>query len=147
MYVSVLVFNENPLDPALESTLRAFNITNPKEILVPKALVIISHYSFINNYREFLKSLYSVHLRKQILPLERYITNFVDEIPRPDKGNLCVQVKITSMILNFYRPVDQYMPYVDKRDIDLMFRALGTEDIVTLFFNVLLEQKILFISK
>lgn len=51
------------------------------------------------------------------------------------------------MILNFYRPVDQYMPYVDKRDIDLMFRALGTDDIVTLFFNVLLEQKILFISK
>ena len=90
VYVSVLSLKENPLDPSLEIPLKAFNIVNPKEIVIPKALVIISHYSFINNCKEFLKSLYSVHLSKSILPLERYITNFVDEIPRPDKGNLCV---------------------------------------------------------
>jgi len=81
VFVSVLVLKENPLDPILMESLLAFNIRNPKDYLVPKALVLISHYSFTQNYKEFLKSIYSIHLSKSPLPLERYITNFVDEIP------------------------------------------------------------------
>jgi hypothetical protein len=90
VYVSVLTLKENPMDPQLEPALKAFNISNVKDILVPKALIIVSHYSFTQNFREFLKSLYSIHLSKSPLPLERIITNFVDEVPRPNKGNICV---------------------------------------------------------
>ena len=50
VYVSVLVLKENPLDPTLAEALKAFNITNPKDILVPKALVLISHFSFTSNF-------------------------------------------------------------------------------------------------
>lgn len=121
VYVSVLTLKENPLDPALEPALKAFNITDPKSLLIPKSLVIVSHYSFTNNYREFLKSLYSIHLSKSPLPLERIITNFVDEVPRPNKGQICIQYNIGSNSLFFYRPVDMYMPYVERRDIELIF--------------------------
>ncbi len=38
------------------------------------------------------------------------------------------------------------MPYIEKRDIEMLFRALDTESIAELFLNVLLEQKILFVS-
>jgi len=50
VYISVLTLKENPLDPQLELALKAFNITSPKDILIPKSIVIVSHYSFTQNY-------------------------------------------------------------------------------------------------
>ena len=39
-----------------------------------------------------------------------------------------------------------YMPYVERRDIELIFRALDSKQVVDLFLNILLENKILFVS-
>ena len=88
VYFSCLIFKENPWDPELKESLLGFNIDDPCTISVPKAIVIVSHYCFGGNYREFLKSLYSIHLAKTNIPLERYISNFVDEIPWPDNGSI-----------------------------------------------------------
>ena len=81
------------------------------------------------------------------MPLERIITNFVDEIPRQNKGDVCVQYNIGSNSLFFYQPVDMYMPYVEKWDLELIFRALSVEQIVDLFLNIMLENKIVFVSQ
>jgi len=39
------------------------------------------------------------------------------------------------------------MPYVEKWDFEMIFRSIDTEIIVKLFVTILLEKKILFISK
>jgi hypothetical protein len=39
------------------------------------------------------------------------------------------------------------MPFVEKRDIEMMFRSLDTELVVEIFVKIILEQKILFLSK
>jgi len=46
IFYSVLVIKENPTDPSLRESLEAFNIHDPKKIAIPKALVLVSHYSF-----------------------------------------------------------------------------------------------------
>jgi len=47
------------------------------------------------------------------IPLERYITNIIDEIPLPDEGSLLVQHEIGGQTISFYRPIDQNPPVVD----------------------------------
>lgn len=49
MYCSCLILKENPVYPNLQDSLKAFNITDPKQFIVSKALCIISHYSFTNS--------------------------------------------------------------------------------------------------
>ena len=78
VYCTVLTIKEHPLDPGLEESLSGFNIEDNKAILVPKALILVSHYSYVHNYGEFLKSYV---FASTPLPIERYIANFVDEIP------------------------------------------------------------------
>lgn len=102
IFYSVLIIKENPTDPSLRESLEAFNVSDPTKIAMPKALVMVSHYSFTQNYKELLKALYSIHLSKMPFPIERYITNIVDEIPCPDKGNIQVEYEIGSESLSFF---------------------------------------------
>ena len=117
IFWACLIFKENPVYPDLKEALLAYNITNPKCYVVPKAIWIISHYSFINNYKEFLKSLYSIQFAKTPIPIERYIWNFADEIPVPDKGNILVEYDIGNTNIPFYIPIDHYAPYVSEKKI------------------------------
>lgn len=94
IFVSCLVFKENPIYPELSDALAAFNVTNPKKFVVPKAICLLSHYAFIDTYKEFLKSLFSIQFATTPIPIERYICNFVDEVPVPDKGNILVEYDI-----------------------------------------------------
>ena len=106
----------------MKESLEAFNISDPKQYVVSKAICIVSHYSFINTYKEFLKSLFSIQFAKTPIPIERYICNFVDEIPVPDKGNILVEYDIGSTSIPFYIPVDQYAPYASNRDLEYTFK-------------------------
>ena len=91
----------------MRDSLLAFNITDPSKILMPKALCLVSHFSFIENYKVFLRSLYSIHLSKKVLiPLERHISNFVDEIPIPNVGGVRLEYDIGNQSLSFYLPRD-----------------------------------------
>lgn len=121
---SCLIVKENPLYPGIEEPLLAFNITNPKQFVVPKVICLISHYSFVDSSKEFLKSLFSIQFAQTPIPIERYICNFVDEIPVPDKGNILVEYDIGGKSIPFYIPIDQYGPYASTRDIEYTFKAL-----------------------
>lgn len=138
---------ENPVYPGLTEALEAFNITDPKQFTVPKAICLISHYSFINTYKEFLKSLFSIQFAKTPIPMERYICNFVDEIPVPDKGNILVEYDIGNTSIPFFIPVDQYAPYASNRDVEFTFKCLGCDEVLIALIQLSLEKKILLISK
>lgn len=43
---------------------------------------------------------------KLSIPIERHITNIVEEIPLPDEGKLLVQHEIGGRTASFYRPTD-----------------------------------------
>eukprot|EP00953_Heterococcus_sp_UTEX-ZZ885_P005663 3519-Heterococcus_DN1.PRE.1 len=52
----------------------------------PKALLLLSHYPFYNVYSQFLQQLYRISLSEAPVPIERYISNFVCEVPLPPQG-------------------------------------------------------------
>ncbi len=51
-----------------------------------KAICILSHYAFMDSFKEILKQLYRIHLSHTPIPLERFIVNIMEEIPVPDKA-------------------------------------------------------------
>jgi hypothetical protein len=58
-----------------------------QSVFLPKAIVLISRYPFITAFEQFLSSLY--HLSQSTtntIPLERYICNFIDDVPAPHPG-------------------------------------------------------------
>lgn len=80
-------------------------------------------------------------------PLERFLVNIMDEIPLPDQGNLLIQHEIGTNIIPFYRPVDQYPPYATKQCIENLFKCLTVDDVLEVFVQLILERKILLVSR
>jgi len=69
----------------------------PSEVVyMPKCLVIISHYPFFDIWRRFLTQLYRITMVEAPLPIERYIANFVSEVPLPPQGKVEVKFAFTT---------------------------------------------------
>jgi len=100
-----------PLQPHLKEKLEPSYNIKETTILAPKALCIISSYSFVTQFKEILKQLYRLHLSHSPIPIERYICNFTDEISTPTKGKDLVQYEMGSSLISFCRPLDQIPPY------------------------------------
>ena len=102
----------------------------------------------MDSFKEVLKQLYRIHLSHTPIPIERFIVNVMDEIPVPDRqGQLQVLHEIGNIQVPFHRAVDQYPPAASRADIEYLFRALNAEQVIDIFLALLLEKKVLLISK
>lgn len=49
----------------------------------------------MESFQQVLKNLYAIHMsRHNLIPIERFIQNIIDEVPLPDQGNILVQTEI-----------------------------------------------------
>jgi DENN (AEX-3) domain len=69
----------------LKNKAHLYNV-NVDSIYSQKAICILSHYAFMDSFKEVLKQLYRIHLSHTPIPIERYIVNVMEEIPVPDKA-------------------------------------------------------------
>ena len=68
----------------------------------PKCIFTISHYPFFRCFNEFLTQIYRTSFSLCPVPLERYICNFVSEIPLPPCGKLIFQFSHRIYLVNFH---------------------------------------------
>jgi hypothetical protein len=131
-YTTVLTFDEQMSD-ALRT--RIVPATKKDGVyFTSKAICIISRYCFMESFSAVLSQLYRLHLSQNLTtPLERFIQNIIEEIPLPDMGFLLVQHEIGSLVVPFYRPIDQYPPYSTRESIANTFNCLQVDDIIELF--------------
>ena len=73
IYVACLIIYEKSNEQQFKP-LTKYAYTSYKELYVPKALCLISRYSFINQYKEILKQLYRLSLSKLTIPIEVFFT-------------------------------------------------------------------------
>ncbi|KAF0683636.1 Aste57867_24342 [Aphanomyces stellatus] len=109
-------------------------------VYAPKCLVVISHYPFFSSFRAFLQQIYRVSLSEGPLPLERYIANFVSEIPLPPQGRVQVQLTLPERTMLLSRPPKNLLPHADFTFRPL-FQMLDLANVLTVFACLLLEQK------
>ena len=91
IYGMCLLFDED-LSKAFQDKLTSVHVKNANQVRGIKALCILSHYAFNQAFKEILKQLYRMQISNTGLPvpIERYITNVIDEISLPDEGKLLI---------------------------------------------------------
>lgn len=109
VYGTSLIFDET-LSTEMKNVLKTqghvYNV-NLDAIFTQKAICILSHYSFMDSFKEVLKQLYRIHLSNTPIPIERYIVNIMEEIPVPDKqGQIQVCHEIGNQEVVFFRAID-----------------------------------------
>lgn len=117
-----------------------------KPLYISKSFCIISDYPLFKTFKQFLMELYRLTLVPNTIPIERFIGNFIQEIPLPPQGRVSVQYTIGQQIINIQRPAINELPTADV-DFEQIFQLLSLENIFTLFSCILLEKQILLISK
>ena len=166
------------LNTAMEPTTRASSVSVPASNLVapspsnnsrfkkkgrpsvyaPKCICLLSLHPYLEQYRIFLTELYRLSLTPSLLPLERYISNFMLEVPLPPMGSLRYAYTISNRTLFFANnPPNNPLAYQnhsaggtsqDSRAsrILTLFELLDVENILFIIECLLGEKRILFLS-
>ena len=135
----------------------------------PKCLCLLSMWPFFSLFSAFLKALFRISCVSQAstaslaslqagehnrpspilafpLPIERYILNFVAEIPVPPPGLLRLRCILPdSTLVSYARPAHNRLPLCDS-EYRCLFRVLEPENIVKVFACLCQEQKTLLVS-
>jgi hypothetical protein len=114
-------------------------------VYVPKCLTVISHWPFFDVFKQFLKFVYQASLTPSPLPLERFICNFVDEIPLPPAGRASVVFKLDQQELTLQRAPPNKIDIIDV-DPRVVYLQLSYDVVIRVFSLLLLEQKVLMLS-
>ena len=116
-------------------------------LFMPKCLVLVSHYPFYHLWRTFLLQLNRVSMVAAPLPIERYISNFVCEVPLPPQGKVKIKYGLLSDdTITICRPPPNELPMVDFSYRPL-FTTLSVGNIIVVLGLLLQETKVCICSK
>ena len=124
----------------------AAELAEAGELLAPKCLVVMSFWPHHVAYREWLKQLYRMSLSPAPLPIERYICNFMDEVPLPPPGRIVVQVSIADTTISFHTPPANAPTSWGALPYQPLFECLPPAEVIKLFTCLLLEKQVVLVS-
>ena len=127
--------NKCPLPEWLES---------PKPFYLPKCIVTLSHHAFYAVQRKFLQQLHRISKSGlSPFPLERYIANFVHDVPlpRPGGAEICWDCFTKDTMVSFRRPAPNELPLVNF-SYQPLFRCLSVPNILTIWGILLQEGRV-----
>jgi hypothetical protein len=116
-------------------------------VFFPKCLVILSHHAMFDTFREILLQLYRITMVQAPLPIERYIANFVSEVPLPPAGRIKVEFGLTNhKVVTIERPALNQLPLANF-SFRPLFATLSVGNIITVMGCLLQECRIVILSK
>ncbi|KRY54094.1 C-myc promoter-binding protein [Trichinella britovi] len=108
-----------------------------------KCICVVSRYPFFSAFRRYLLFLHRMCMGTQnALPVERYISFLMFEVPFPTFLRPRVLVELGNERICFDNPEDSPLPLSGANYLDFL-KLLGTENSMYLTLLVLLEQKVL----
>jgi hypothetical protein len=115
-------------------------------LYTPKCLCIISHWGFFNVYKRFLATLFRIYKAESPIPLERYIINFMFDVPLPPRGDTRVQYTLADETFFISRPEPNELPLLDL-SMKSLFEFLSLENVVTVIGLLLCERSVVLCSR
>uniref|UniRef100_A0A915JL67 Uncharacterized protein n=1 Tax=Romanomermis culicivorax TaxID=13658 RepID=A0A915JL67_ROMCU len=108
-----------------------------------KCICLVSRYPFFNSFKRFLFWLHRMAVMgRYSLPIERYISHLMYEVPFPTARRPRIMVQIGHERILFDNPEDSPLPINGASYVDAL-RILSAENYIYLMMLTLLEQKIL----
>ena len=132
---------------ASESSSKHGTTATSDVVFFPKCLVILSHYAFFDLWRKFLLQIYRIALVQAPLPVERFIANFVREVPLPPPGN--VRIKFGFAVDDPWiieRPPENQLPLANFSYRPL-FTCLSVSNVMVVFGCLLQETRVALVSR
>ena len=124
-------------------------LEQPTPFYLPKCLVVISHHAFFDVQRKFLSQLYRIATSgRSPLPLERYVANFVHDIPLPRQGAAKISWNCFTkdVVVKYHRPAANELPLVNF-SYRPIFRCLSISNILILWGILLQEGRVVLQSE
>lgn len=117
-------------------------------LFVAKALCILSYWPFVDAFKKYLTILYGMigPDKSNAIPMERYICNFIDDIPAPPAGKIDVIYYINDEFISFKCPPLNVPSTWMGFPLTPLFECLNLHNILILFVAILTERQILLIS-
>jgi hypothetical protein len=149
LYGAALHFHEM-LEPEdlerLVGPVKAASLVSSHPIIYcPKALVIMSYYPLFHLFREVVRVFYHLSLSSAPLPLERYIYNFLKEVPLPPEGIAQVVYAMPDRLIQISRPASNKLPMTDFSYLPL-FTCLSVDNVITAFRCLCAEHSVCVMS-
>ncbi|XP_066928785.1 C-myc promoter-binding protein-like [Clytia hemisphaerica] len=145
----VTFFEEFPTEkytPEVESLIETQQQTHQDKHLVAqtnKCICLLSQYPFFDAFRRFLMSLYRLTISgTQNIPIERYISHFLHNIPFPTPQKPIVYVQIIHEGFEITEPSNGPIP-ISGASFTALLRCLGPDNSMVLLYCILTEHKIL----
>jgi hypothetical protein len=128
-------------DPPADTSRIDFN-----SLYIPYCLCLISHWTFVSSFKKFMRNLYQMSLQPCSIPIERFICNFIDDVPAPPAGRIDVTYYLGDQPISFRCPPSNEPNVWSGMPLFPLFECLSPESILSLFALVLVERQILFVS-
>lgn len=134
------------IDKSSDMDISSSALTKMKFYL-PRCLCLISQWPFVSSYKKFLCHIYRLSLTPCYIPLERYICNFLDDIPLPPSGKMEVSYFIGTEVVHFTRPpCNEPQVWSMNMALQPLFECLSLQNILTILTAILSERQIVFVS-
>ena len=113
----------------------------------PKCLVFLSRYAFFDLFRRVLLEIYQISLIAAPLPIERYVSNFMCEVPLPPQGKVRVEFSFTTdRKFSIERPPINKLPMANF-SYRPIFACLSVSNILVVLGYLLQECKVVLLSR
>ncbi|EGR27899.1 hypothetical protein IMG5_187430 [Ichthyophthirius multifiliis] len=145
IYCTCLIFYETANEKTIQQ-IGHFLVDDNNLLYYQKAICLVSHYNYLDQYEFILKHLYRISLSKNDIPIERIICNIVDDIRNKYIFSKIQYIKLKKKGSLIFGTSNKYPPF-SQIGLKTLFRVLDIDKIIFLFECVLLEKKIFLISK
>ncbi|XP_022252472.1 DENN domain-containing protein 4C-like isoform X1 [Limulus polyphemus] len=152
VYGAAVTFYEKYKDEKLSSASKAQlgymtdDDCKKKSLHVNKAICILSRWPFFDTFEKFLLQLHQISIMgPHRLPLERYISHFMMDVPFPSAQRPRILIQLGDNTISLAQPEDSPLLLSGASFIQLL-RNLGADNCLNVLLFVLTEQKILFHS-
>lgn len=117
-------------------------------VFLPKAICLLSQRPFITSFKQFLHHLYSLTKSKDLtIPIERFICNFIDDVPSPPPGKVDVHYYIDDVAIKFQCPPINEPNVWTGFPLTSLFACLSIDNVLSVLTLLLVERQILLISE
>ena len=137
---------KNKVPPTTSHPVNAEEVFKTKKLYLPRCLCLISRFPFVSSFKTFLCGLYRLSLAPMQIPIERYISNFLEEVPAPPAGRVDITYYLGELEIRFRCPPANEPHAWSGLSLFPLFECLSPEKLLEVFALVLTERQLLFIS-
>ena len=124
---------------------QTFRFISSEGWLVPKCLLLMSKYPFLETLKKLLVGIYKLTRTSINIPMECYILHLFLLLPLPPKGCVEVVYQILNTVVLFKVPPVNQLPLYDS-NMSTLFQALPLPTLLAVFTHLLLEDNVVFLS-